>query len=174
MEDERNTERLLKVAPFPCEAALSQVVTVVAGIDNHGIVGYPLRLEFVQDAVNHKVYAANHSEVRLHILLIFFRCIPGPEITLAVHGLPEEFGQVLKDGGVVQPRGGNLYILIHVLNGVDDGEMAFLSGSLVTIFSMHRAKAHRETERLLGAAALQEIDGPFDIDFVNMTAITPV
>lgn len=142
------------MTPFPCQAALSHVVPVVAGIDNHRVVGYSLRTEFVQDAANHEVYAANHGEVRPHILLIFSRCIPRPEIAFAVHGLPEEFGQVLKDGGIAQPWGGDFYILIHVLNGVDDGEMAFLSGSLVIIFSVHRAKAHRETERLLGAALL--------------------
>ena len=148
VDHERNAQRLLVVSPLAGEAAVAEVVAVVGGVDDDGVVGEALFFQLLHESADHVINSAEHAEVGAHVGLVFLRGIPAPEEALPVDGFLEEVGLGFVNRRIVERREGHLLVLVHPVGDFRPGEVTD-AGALVSVFGVGGIEAELQAEGLI-------------------------
>ena len=164
VDDQRDAQGFLIVRPFPGKSAFGHVVAVVGRVNDDGVFGQAMFLESGCDLSDHVVHAREKAEIGPHVLLILLGGVPSPEEALAVHGFAEERGMGVENLGAVQQRRREDGILEHALDRVNAGIMVLL----VAVLGVGGAETDREAEGVFRGTAVEESEGVFHVDFVDV------
>lgn len=159
VNNQRDAQGLLVVRPFPGKATVPEVVAVVGGVDDDGVVRQSLGLELLNQSPSHVINAADHAEVGTHVGLVFLRCVPAPEKPLSVDRFFQEVRLRFVDRRVFEFGEWHLLVFVHAIGDLGPGEVSD-ARSLVAIFSMCGVEAELQAEWFVFWLLFEELDPP--------------
>ena len=157
VDDHGHAERFLVVGPFAGEPAVAQMVTVIGGVNDDGVVGQSLRFQGLDEATDCVVDAAHHAEVGAHVGTVLGLGIPTPEEALAVDRGLEEIGLFLEDIGIVQSGRCDLVLLVHTVYRPGPREVPDARPT-VAVLCMTGVEPHIEGKGFVLWLVLDELD----------------
>ena len=160
------------MGPLAGKAAVAQVVAIVGGVNDDGVVGKALLFELRHEASNDVIDAADHAEVGAHVRLVLLRRVPAPEEALPIDRLFQELGLRFIDRRIVERGQRHFLVLIHSVGDLGPGEVTD-PRPLVAVLGMRGVEADLQAERLILRLPFQELDSPVaeDLSLVPLTAV---
>ena len=172
VDDQRDTQGLVVVRPLAGESSVAEIVAVIGGVDDDGVVGEALFFKLRHEASDDVIDSADHAEVGSHVRLVFLRGVPAPEVALSIDRLLQKIRLRLIDGGVVEPRKRHFLVLVHSIRHLWPGVVTD-SGPLVAVLGVRSVEADLQAERLILRLLFQELDSPVakDLRFVPLASV---
>ena len=87
--------------PFTRKPPVTQVISIVGGVNDNGIIRQTLRLKSLDEPADGVIDSTNHTQVSPHIGSILGFSIPTPKETFTVNGGLKEIRLVLKNFGII-------------------------------------------------------------------------